>query len=136
MNPASTKILVVAVSVLSIAAAFQTYTTRSVCPQPDAYGFARAKQRIGSAADAIPASAVVGYVSDLPIAEHAGGVALQSVQYALAPRMVVDLKEHPKARWVIGNFNQPGDFAKAGAERGLRVVQDLGNGIVLYEAAR
>ena len=135
-SPPRTKALLLAVTVLAIGGAFQTYSARSICPQPDAYGFARTKSRIGDLDRNIPSAEIVGYLSDLPTTEHKGGMALQAVQYSLAPRMVVDLKDHPNARWVIGNFNQPGDFAGEGAARGLRLVEDLGNGIVLYQRVR
>ena len=89
--------------------------------------------RMHDLAAQLPAGEIVGYLSDLPTNEHAGDTAIHAVQYVLAPRIVVvDMRYRPSVKWVIGNFGRPGDFARLGQERGLRLFHDFGNGVVLY----
>lgn len=121
---------------LAIAASYQTYVSRSECARPDVYGFQSAKSRVADLRRNLPPDAVFGYLSDLPTSEHAGGMARQAVQYALAPRLVLEGIDPKTTGWVIGNFAQPGDYTRAGAERGLRLVRDFGNGVVLYQVER
>jgi hypothetical protein len=112
-------------------AALRTYSARS-CPQPDAYGVDLARSRLEAVVPDLPATAAIGYLSDLSPAEHTGGMALHAVQYALAPRLVADLAKFPGAEWVIGYFHRPADFAALGAARGLEIVRDHGNGVVVF----
>jgi hypothetical protein len=91
-----------------------------------------ARSRLDAVLAAMPADAAIGYISDLSPAEHTGGMALHAVQYALAPRLIADLAQYPAAEWVIGYFHRPADFAALGSARGLDVVRDFGNGVVVY----
>jgi hypothetical protein len=72
---------------------------------------------------------VVGYLSDLPLADAPGQAAYFGVAMALAPRLVVRDADGPA--WVLGNFSRPQDFAAAEAA-GLELVRDLGNGVILF----
>jgi hypothetical protein len=53
-------------------------------------------------------------------------------QYILAPRVMVELDKHPNSPWVMGNFARPMDTADFAGKHGLTVVQDFGNGVVLF----
>jgi len=79
----------------------------------------------------MPPSAVLTYISDLPMNE-AGTAALLAVQHALAPRKVLLPGTGKPAELAVGNFAKAGDFAAAGANLGYDVVQDFGRGAVLY----
>jgi hypothetical protein len=82
-----------------------------------------------------PASAGLGYFTDLDPAGAANAPAFLSAQLALAPRVVkfVGLGEAPdRPELALGNFTRPGDFAAAGSARGYKLEADLGNGVVLF----
>ena len=82
---------------------------------------------------ALPPDAVIGYISDLRPEDARSTLLFLGAQYALAPRIVVDDDRH---EWVLGNFSVPADFAALGANRGLRLVRDFGNGVILYRRAQ
>jgi hypothetical protein len=129
-------VVAILIAVLAVSAALQSYTARSQCARPDAFGFEQARMRVAALRKNLPPNAVFGYLSDLPVKEHAGGMARQALQYALAPALVLDGADPTAVDWVIGNFSRPGDFARFGADRGLRLVGDFGNGVVLYKVER
>jgi len=80
----------------------------------------------------IPANAVLGYVSDLELNTDAGKAAFFATQYAIAPRILVDASKGERFDYVLGNWGLAQDYAAAGQSRGLTLVEDFGNGIVLY----
>jgi hypothetical protein len=106
----------------------------------DADAYARAYQdpylinaqpaRLGEAARLLPDKAVIGYLSDLSLADTPGQAAYFGAAYALAPRLVTRDPDSPQ--WVLGNFSRPQDFAAAGAAHHLVLVRDLGNGVVVF----
>ena len=78
---------------------------------------------------AVPAGAEMGYLTDAAPGSVADTSMLLSAQYVLAPRLVARGAAH---EWVVGNFTRPGDFAAIGRNNGVRLVQDFGNGVVLF----
>jgi hypothetical protein len=98
---------------------------------PDAYGVAAAERRFEGALEILPPSAVVGYISDLPMSQNAGITAFLAAQYAVAPRGLVPL-DRSRTEWVVGNFARAADFTALGAQSGLTMVRDFGNGVVVY----
>jgi hypothetical protein len=78
---------------------------------------------------AVPAGTELGYLTDAAPGSVADPSMLLSAQYVLAPRLVAKGSAH---EWVVGNFTRPGDFAGVGRSNGLRLVQDFGNGVVLF----
>lgn len=83
---------------------------------------------------ALPAGGVVGYVSDIPPSEAPGQAMLGAAQYALAPRVLVPLKRGGNTDWVVGSFARPDEAPRVAAERGLSIVTDYGNGVVLFRS--
>lgn len=130
----------VAVAVLGAAGAFNSYQVSSTYAQqfPDAYGGERAQIRFAPLAGRVPASAVLGYFTDLDPAQPAYAPAFLAAQYAVAPRalmvlggkVALDGKSRPEL--AVGNFSRPLDFAAAGEAHGYAMVADLGNGVVLF----
>jgi hypothetical protein len=80
----------------------------------------------------LPANAVLGYVSDLDLNTDSGKAAFFAAQYAVAPRILVDAAKFERVDLVLGNWGREQDYAAAGRPRGLTLIEDLGNGIVLY----
>ncbi len=86
-------------------------------------------ERFRGVMEVLPASAVVGYVTDLQPTDRSATIIFRTAQYTLAPRI---LQPGTAQEWVIGNFSKALDFRAAGAGKGLQLVQDYGNGVVLY----
>ena len=99
---------------------------------PDAYGGARAQERFAPLNDRVPASAELGYFTDLNGSQPAFEPAFLAAQYAVAPRVLLFLDGRVQPEWAVGNFSRPQDFAAAGDAKGYTLVADLGNGVVLF----
>ncbi len=99
---------------------------------PDAYGGEHAQARFAPLAARVPASAELGYFTDLDAAQLAYESAFLAAQYALAPRVLVFLDGRSPPEWAVGNFSKPADFAAAGEARGYSMIADLGNGVILF----
>lgn len=103
--------------------------------QPDPFGAESAQQRFAVASTRLTPRGEVGYISDLPLHGSAGTAAFLATQYALAPRLLVPVRQtHPQQ--AVGNFSRPADYAVAGAKAGYALEADLGNGVVLYTKAK
>ncbi|MBZ5605570.1 MAG: hypothetical protein LAO79_25000 [Acidobacteriia bacterium] len=124
----------IAVAVLAVCAAVKSYDL-STQQAADPYGVTAGETRFSAALDALPASGVVGYLSDMPIGENVGSIAYMAAQYAVAPRAIVPI-DKLRAEWALGNFARPGNFAERGAQAGYRIVRDFGNGVVVYRKAQ
>lgn len=124
----------IAVGVLAVFGALNSYdTSRTYAAQyPDLYGGARAELRFEPALSRIPRDAEVGYITDLNPAQSAYASALLAAQYAVAPRLVIELNTSKRPDWAVGNFSKPQNFAAAGDAKGYSVVEDFGNGVILY----
>ncbi len=96
------------------------------------FQMAAQEARFSGALAALPAGGVVGYVSDVPSSDPQAQAMFGAAQYALAPRIVVPLKSGGKADWVVGSFARPEEAPRVAAERGLGIVSDYGNGVVLF----
>ena len=99
---------------------------------PDAYGGGVAQVRFAPLLERVPASATLGYLTDIEPSQKAYGSAFLAAQYAVAPRVLVMADEKSRPEWAVGNFSRPLDFAAAGAARGYTMTADLGNGVVLF----
>jgi len=99
---------------------------------PDAQGGDRAQARFAPLTERIPASAELGYFTDLDAAQLANESAFLAAQYAVAPRVLVVLDGRSPPKWAVGNFSKPADFDAAGAARGYQMIADLGNGVILF----
>jgi hypothetical protein len=82
--------------------------------------------------DRVPATAVLGYTSDLELSSDAGKAGYFAAQYALAPRILVDAASRDRFDYVLGNWAREQDYVAAGQSRGLIPLADLGHGIFLY----
>lgn len=100
--------------------------------QPDPYGVRAQEERFRPALSLLPRDAIVGYFSDLPEGRTAATGAYFVAQYWLAPRILVPIASAGWKDWAMGNFSKPQNYQAAGAQYHLTVVQDCGNGVVLY----
>ena len=98
----------------------------------DAYGVGYLQQALAGAAREIPPDAIVGYVSDESMDDPRGTAQFFGVQYALAPRLLVEEGGTLRPDWVIGVFVREPDLRRYARERGWTVVRELGSGMVLF----
>jgi hypothetical protein len=133
-NPSLVIAASLAVAVLGAWGALNSYqVSASYAEQyPDAYGGERAQTRFAPLAGRVPASAVLGYFTDLDPGQAAYAPAFLAAQYAVAPDTLVFLDGKAPPEWAVGNFSKPADFASAGAARGYAMAADLGNGVILF----
>ncbi len=100
---------------------------------PDAYATSRAERRLAAVIARLPATARIGYITDLDPSNPAYSAALLATQYALAPRQLfVAGQVAVPLEWAVGVFERRRDVVSAGAASGYDVVSDMGNGFVLY----
>jgi len=126
---------VLAVAFLGVAASLTSYEASADQHREstDPYGVGLAIQRFAAVNRQLPIDAPIGYLSDLALSDQAGTPAFLTAQYALSPRLLAPVEQSPTAQWAVGNFSRPTDYAAAGARVGFAVVQDTGNGVVLYK---
>jgi hypothetical protein len=111
---------------------FYSITEELAGANADVYKIGEQAGRFQDLMSALPATGIIGYVSDVPASQTLGAVLYSGAQYTLAPRLVAEQRLKPDAEWVIGNFSKPLDVVQFGAKRGLTLVKDFGNGAVLY----
>jgi hypothetical protein len=118
-------------ALLSIYGAIQFYgaQTERNQAQPDPYKLIDQERRFAPVKEIVPPNTRVGYVSDLAT----DVTLLLTAQYALAPRLIV---KDSSAGWVIGNFTRPQDFEAFGRARGLILVKEFPDGVVLYRKSK
>ena len=136
MNQPSLGQVAIACAAVALLASWSTVnfygaTTEAVGAGADVYKIGEQAARLGDLISTLPATGIVGYVSDVPASNTLGAVLYCSAQYTLAPRLVTDQRGQ-LSEWVIGNFSKPLDFVQFGKQRGLILVKDFGNGAVLY----
>jgi hypothetical protein len=135
-NPArsSPRVIIICLvtAALSVFAIINSYdTSRHLARQmPDPYGVARTRERLEPLYSRVSAHRTLGYFSDLPAGETAT-TAFLAAQYALAPRLLVPVKAGHTPENAIALFFRSRDFAATTA-LGYEVVEDLGNGLVLF----
>lgn len=134
--PSSVHLLIASVAVALLAAwgalGFYGSTEDTAGPNADVYQIGAQQARFQDLASALPATGIVGYVSDVPDSQTLGAVLYSGLQYTLAPRLVTNQRVVPPAEWVIGDFSKPLDVREFGKQHGLALVKDFGNGAVLY----
>ena len=89
------------------------------------------ERRLAGLRKRLPARGVVGYVTD---AVDAGGSneawrRFATTQYSLAPLILERTTEH---ELVLGDFKDPGTIATVVAGNDLLLVEDFGDGVVLF----
>ncbi len=126
-----------AVAVLALLATMSSYkiSEQAALKSPDPFRIADSEVRFAPALELIPSSGVIGYITDMPVGERTGVIALMSTQYAAAPRALVPV-ETQKPEWAIGNFDRQGDYAALGLAAGYTLVRDCGRGAVVYRRSR
>jgi len=87
------------------------------------------EQRFAPLRAELSGTAAVGYLTDLPPNDISAHTELRLLQYAVAPVIVVKGAEQPL---VIGNFHTASGVTASTRDKGLMLVKDLGNGVMLY----
>jgi len=98
----------------------------------DTYGIGYLQHVLGGAVGEIPPNAVVGYVSDASMDDPRGSAQFFGVQYALAPRLLVEERRVVRPEWIIGVFARDPDLKRYAREHGWTVVRELDGGLVLF----
>jgi hypothetical protein len=116
---------------LALWGAVEHYTVENVrsAQEKDPYSVDMRVQRLAGVIAAVARDAVVGYLTNLAPGSVGASASFNAARYALAPRLLV---QSTSQDWVLGDFSSPQDYAAIGAQHGLQVVQDFGNGAVLY----
>jgi hypothetical protein len=128
---------VAAAAVLCLAGAFGAYdslVTQGSIFQ-DYYRIEAQHRRFAVVNATLPPETVVGYISDLPVGADDWQVNFFGVQYALAPRLLVDESDGTKQKWVVGNFLRKPDFSEIEKAHNLKLVQEFGLGVYLFRRA-
>ena len=109
-QPSSVQLLIACVAVALLAAwgAFGFYgsTEEAAGANADVYKIGDQAARFQDLMSALPATGIVGYVSDVPESQTLGAVLYSGRQYTLAPRLVTEPAPDPPAEWVIGDFSK------------------------------
>jgi hypothetical protein len=122
-----------AVAVLALLASMSSYKISEQLAQksPDPFRIVHSERRFAPALQLVPPTGVIGYITDMPVSERTGIIALMSTQYAVAPRALIPVeKETPE--WAVGNFDRQGDYVALGLVAGYTLVRDCGGGVVVY----
>jgi hypothetical protein len=119
------QLAIATISLLSLYAAAQLYVPRTG-PRDD-FRIAELRKRFKVLEGVVLPDTRLGYVSDQPLDTGT----MFGLEYAIAPRMLV--KDSVPHKFVLGNFTQLADHAEFGAARGLKVLREFPNGVVLYE---
>jgi hypothetical protein len=128
---------VAAIAALALSSMLSSYnaTHRNNEMFHDPYEVAKAEERLAAAAARIPATATVGYFSDVKMESDSGRSLFFAAQYALAPRLLVEAGGKVKYEYAIRESHSPVDLTSAGAAHGLKLVTDFGNGVALFKKA-
>ena len=122
-----------AVVILAAAGLLNLYQLVEAQAQPgDPYQIDTQMARLQQAIATLPPNVHAGYVSDMDLSTARGLLAFNAARYAMAPRLLTTGVAPDDAGWVLGNFSQSLNYAGFGAQRGLTVARDFGNGVVLY----
>jgi len=135
-QPSSAQVLAACAAVALLAlwstVSFRGASEELAGPNADVYKIGEQAARFQELASALPATGMVGYVSDAPAGQTLAAVLYGGAQYTLAPRLITDQSVKPAPEWGIGDFSKPLDVVQFGKDRGLTLVKDFGNGAVLY----
>jgi hypothetical protein len=131
--PTRLKAALIAAALLAVWGAMEGFQIETESNAGDPYMVNLQPARLAGVIEAIPRTAVVGYLSDSQSGSTAALAMFNSALYALAPRLLVEGADRD---WVLGNFTKPADYAAIARERGLEVVRDFGNGVVFFQRAR
>lgn len=130
--PTRLRAALIAAALLAVWGTIEGFQIESESSAGDPYMVNLQPARLAGVIEAIPRTAVVGYLSDQNNSTAALAM-FNSARYTLAPRLLVEGTDRD---WVLGNFTKPSDYTAIARERGLRVVQDFGNGVVLLGRAK
>jgi hypothetical protein len=122
----------IAAALLAVWGAIENFQLESASTLRDPYMVGVQADRLAGVMQAVPPTAIVGYISDLHDDSTAAQAMFNSARYTLAPRLLIAGTDRD---FVLGNFTKPMDYATFGREHGLQFVQDFGNGVVLFKKA-
>ncbi|WP_321473861.1 hypothetical protein [uncultured Paludibaculum sp.] len=126
---------VAAVAAVALLGALQQYglSDQYATQFHDPFHVMAQQERLQPVLTRIPATEKVGYFSDLPDSDLSEQAAFAYTQYAVAPRVLVPMKDKWKPVWWIGALSSnKADLAAEGQSRGLVLVENLGSSVGLY----
>jgi hypothetical protein len=119
----------IAASLLAVWGAIESFQLESATTLRDPYMVGMQEQRLAGVIQAVPANAIIGYLSDMQDGSTIALAMFNSARYTLAPRLLVEGTDRD---FVLGNFTKPSDWNAVASEHGLQFVRDFGNGVVLF----
>jgi len=129
-----TTIGAIAVGLLSVFAALGYWNTTTDYNRrsPDPYRISFQDPRFSKAAAIIPEDAVVGYQSNLDFASLKGSTAFFGAQYAMTPRVLVDVNSKHPYEYVLANYDEVIDVDTIARQHGWKVEKDFGSGLAVF----
>jgi hypothetical protein len=131
-HPTQLVVGIAAAAALCLWGSFESYGVETAYQRQfrDPYLIGAQFSRLAPMLSAVPESAVIGYLTDAQPGSTTDSAMFGGAVYVLAPRLLVRGADHD---WVLGNFTRPADFAALGRTNGLRLHQDFGDGVVLFQ---
>jgi hypothetical protein len=128
---------IAAAAILCLVGAFGAYDSLVTDGRDfqDSYKIEAQQHRFAGVNAALPPETIVGYISDLPLGAADWQVNFFGVQYALAPRLLVEESDGHKTEWVVGNFLRKPDLPEIEKARNLKLVKGFGLGVYLFRRA-
>ena len=128
---------VAAAAILCLAGAFMAYDSLVTNGREfqDYYKIEAQQRRFAAVNATLPPETIVGYISDLPLGADDWQVNFFGVQYALAPRLLVEDSDSRTRQWVVGNFLRKPDLPEIEKAHNLKLVEEFGLGVYLFRRA-
>lgn len=98
----------------------------------DAMRIGAQEARFAPAAGRLAGATYVGYFNDREKGSVRDQAAGASAQFAMAPKVLVHDERRTDVEFWVGDFSAQREFARIGEVKGLKMVADFGNGVVLY----
>ncbi len=121
---------------LSAAIAYLNGEAETARQVPDPWAIARQVERFAPLRMDLPAPTVLYYLTDVPADDNRSSTLFFGTAYALAPHVVTDAKRAEDSEMVVGSFQRRPDLARLESERGLKLVKDYGQGVMLFRRER
>jgi len=124
--PVKTMVGLAVAAALSLYGTLAFYEDQTVRNQNmgDPYHIGDEVQRLAPLNREIPPGTLLGYITDVD-----RGQQFMAVQYAVAPRLLVDA---PLQDLVLGDFSRALDYAEFGRQHGLTLAKEFPLGAVLF----
>ena len=128
---------IAAAAILCLVGAFGAYDSLVTDGRDfqDYYKIEAQQRRFAAVKASLAPETIVGYISDLALGADDWQVNFFGVQYALAPRLLVEDSDSRTRQWVVGNFLRKPDLPEIEKAHNLKLVEEFGLGVYLFRRA-